>query len=287
MRASTEFLNTHGKNIYLNKIQQPFFEKTKIISKKYNGRIDKFMGDNVMSVFLNDDMYGETHEKREKDAVLNDFFALFALCKTLSELILQGGFGDSNLVLRSGITYGTELLRSNLGNEILRDFTVTGETVNLAARLEHISIQELIIHNKMYFGKAIERFPHISKLISIDGCYKNLSPETRAVIRDFTLYQNIVSNLEKLEKAKFDIRSNQHFYLRLRGYLEDMGYAVLNGDTSEMYGYEEYDVGGFDLRFYFSYYNPKGFRDYEKIWILPLDFHTLEHFEIKKIKSEF
>jgi len=160
MRASTEFLNTHGKHTYLNKIQQPFFEKTKIISKKYNGRIDKFMGDNVMSVFLNDNMYAGTREEREKKTVLNNFFAIFALCRTLYELIRDGEFADSNLGLRSGITYGTELLRSDLGNEILRDFTVTGETVNLAARLEHISIQELIIHNRMYFGKATLRdFP--------------------------------------------------------------------------------------------------------------------------------
>ncbi len=36
MRASTEFLNTYGKRVYLNKIQQPFFEQTKIVSKKYN-----------------------------------------------------------------------------------------------------------------------------------------------------------------------------------------------------------------------------------------------------------
>lgn len=284
MRSSTEFLNTYGKKIYLNKIQQPFFEKTKLVSKKYNGRVDKFMGDNVMSVFLSDNMYAETHEKREQEAILNNFFALFALCKTLLELILKGGFTDSKLGLRSGVTYGSQLLRSNLGNEILRDFTVTGETVNLAARLEHISIHELIIHNQMYFQKAIERFPHISDLVSIDGCYRNLSPETENVIRDFTLYQNILSNLEKLEKIKFDIRLNDCFYFKLQELMEKRDIKILNSDTSEMYGYEEYTIGGFHLKFYFSYYNPKGFRDYEKIWILPIETHVLENLDIEKIK---
>jgi len=283
MRSSTEFLNTYGKNIYLNKVQQPFFEKTKLISKKYNGRIDKFMGDNVMSVFLNDNMYAETPEKREEEAILNNFFAIFALCRTLLELIIAGRLTESNLGLRSGITYGDQLLRSNLGNEILRDFTVTGETVNLAARLEHISIQELIIHNKMYFQKAIERFPQISEITSIEGCYKNLSPETETVIRDFTLYQNILSNLEGLEKVKFDIRANQKFYFKLRQHLKKRGYNVLNKETSEMYGYEEYNIEGFYLRFYFSYYNPKGFRDYEKIWMLPVETNTLQHLDIERI----
>lgn len=283
MRASTEFLNTYGKTVYLNKIQQPFFERTKLISKKYNGRIDKFMGDNVMSVFLNKNMLAETHEEQEREAVLKNFLALFALCKTLHELILEGGLTESKLGLRSGITYGNQLLRSNLGNEILRDFTVTGDTVNLAARLEHISVHELIVHNKVYFKRSIERFSQISELIAIDGCQKNISPETENIIRDFTLYQNILSNLEKLETAKFDIRSNQRFYTILRNYLNVMGYQILNTDTSEIYGYEEYDISGFCLRFYFSHYNPKGFANYEKIWILPLDVEVLERFDIESI----
>ncbi len=237
-----------------------------------------------MSVFLNDNMHAESPEKREDEAILNDFFAVFALCKTLFRIISDAGVTDSKLGLRSGITYGSQLLRSNLGNEILRDFTVTGGTVNLAARLEHISIQELVIHNKMYFQKAIERFPQIRDLIVIEGCYKHLSPETRVIIQDFTLYQNILSNLERLEKVKFDIRSNQDFYLRLRRQLEKKGCQLLNRDTSEMYGYEEYDIEGFRLTFYFSYYNPKGFNQYEKIWILPLETETLRHLDIEKIK---
>lgn len=279
MRASTEFLSAYGKNVYLNKIQQPFFEQTKLISEKYNGRIDKFMGDNVMSVFLTDNML--VSEENAEDAVINNFFALFELCKTLSELIAIGGWTDAKLGLRSGVAYGSRLLRSNLGNEILRDFTVTGETVNLAARLEHISIRELFAHNRAYFKKSVERFPQISQIIQIKECCENLSPETEAIAREFTLYQNILSNLEKLETAKFDIRSNQNFYFILRTYLEKKGYKILNPQTSEMYGYEEYDIKGFHLRFYFSYYNPKGFNNYEKIWILPLESEILKNFELE------
>ena len=81
LRSSTEFLNTHGKNIYLNQIQQPFFEYTELISKKYNGRIDKFMGDNVMCVFLNGNMNDKSREEQKTEAILNNLFALFSLCK--------------------------------------------------------------------------------------------------------------------------------------------------------------------------------------------------------------
>jgi len=283
LRASTEFLNTYGKNIYLNKIQQPFFEQTKFISKKYNGRIDKFMGDNVMCVFLRNNMRFKTGEEKEEKAIINNFLALFDLCKILFELVSEEGLVHSRLGLRSGVTYGDQILRSNLGNEILRDFTVTGKTVNLAARLEHISIQELIIHNKNYFEKAIERFPQISELVDIGGNYENLNPETKTIMRDFTLYQNILSNLEKLKNVRFDIRFNQDFYFKFREYLREKGYNVLNPDTSEIYGYEEYEVKGFNLRFYFLHYNPKGFRKYEVIWILPLELEILKNLDMENI----
>lgn len=284
LRRSTDFLITYGKNVFLHKIQQPFFEKTKFITKKYNGRIDKFMGDNVMCVFLNSNMRGMSYEEREEGAILNSFFALFDLTKVLYELTIEQGFEASGLGLRSGVTYGDQVLRSNLGNEIVRDFTVTGGTVNLAARLEHTSIRELAYHNKTYFERARERFSQISEITSIRGNYENLNPETKTIIQDFTLYQNICSNLEKLEKIKYDIRLNQSFYSKLRDYFKHNGYEVINPETSEMYGYEEYHIEDCTLQFYFSYYNPKGFQQYEKIWILPLEVDTLQHLDIEKIR---
>jgi len=284
LRSSTEFLNGFGKSIYLNKIQQPFFEQTQIISQHYNGRIDKFMGDNVMCVFLDNNMAGETEHEQAIDAILNNFFALFALCKVLYEILLQYGFETSKLGLRSGVAYGNQILRSNLGNEFVRDFTVTGEKVNLAARLEHISISELIIHNQTYFAKAIERFPQINDLISIGKNYPNLNPETKAVVREYTLYQNIISNLEKLNLAKFDIRMNEDFYLKLRQHLLDKGYIWLNPDTATIYGYEAFQVGNFELQFYMSYYNPKGFSGYQTIWLLPLEIKLLVDLDIEQMR---
>lgn len=285
LRASTEFLNTFGKEVYLNRIQQPFFEQTKIISRRFAGRIDKFMGDNVMCVFLNNNMPCESPAQKESEAIFRNFFAVFTLCKVLQDIIAtEDEFTRSKLGLRSGLTYGNQILRSNLGNEIVRDFTVTGDTVNLAARLEHISISELIIHNQMYFEKAIERFPQISELIAIGENFQNLNRETQAIMRQYTLYQNIISNLEKLQHVKFDIRCNEPFYNIFKTLLEQKGYKQLNPEKSEIYGYEEFDIEGFQFTFYFSYYNPKGFSDFKRIWILPVEIETLQNLDITTIK---
>jgi len=326
LRASTEFLNAFGKEVYLNKVQQPFFGGTALISQRFAGRIDKFMGDNVMCVFLNNNMPGRSKEEKEIEAILNNLFAIFSLCQILNNIILkEEGFKNSNLGLRSGVTYGEQILRSNLGNEILRDFTVTGETVNLAARLEHISIPELIIHNQAYFEKAIARYPKIREILEIGGIDQILnseaesdqilSPEAESdqilspeagnnqilnadeknnrilnsasldIIRKYTLYHNIISNLQELEKVKFDIRFNDRFYSKLREHLEKKYEKLLNKETSKIYGYEGFRVEGYELKFYFSYYNPKGFSDYKRIWILPLEGKLLKELDITKIKQ--
>jgi class 3 adenylate cyclase len=269
MRSSTEFLNLHGKEFYLNRIQQPFFERTQLVSRRYRGRIDKFMGDNVMCVFLNRALSGET--ERGDAAVRHNFFAIVELCRILGALIAEGEIADTRLGLRSGVTYGGQVLRSNLGNDFVRDFTVTGETVNLAARLEHISIHELKLHNQMYFRRTLDRFPEIRQLLSVTPDREGLNAETRRVIRDFTLFQNITSNLDLLERARFDIRMNTAFYERIRRHLLRNGYALENPQAAEIHGYERFQGRGLAFSFYAIHYNPKGFSGFEKIWILPLD----------------
>ena len=284
LRSSTSFLNTYGKNVFRNCIQQPFFEQTKLISKSYSGRIDKFMGDNVMCVFLSGSVRSKDRATRERTAILNNLFALFDLCKVLIELLRREGYEDTTLGLRSGVSYGTEVLRSNLGNELVRDFTVTGETVNFAARLEHFSIHELIIHNREYFKYDIERFPQISEMVSVIGDINETNPATRGIIQNYTLYQNIISNLEQLESVRFDIRCNNSYYEMLKEHLASRGYSEMNGEKSRIYGYDEYQVKDSTLRFYYSFYNPKGFNKFEKIWIFPLNMDLLANFDIKLLK---
>lgn len=282
LRNSTTFLNAFGKQFFRNKIQQPFFKMTKLISSEYKGRIDKFMGDNVMCVFLQSEEYKQSEDK-DIDSILDNFCSIFKLCRVLLDLLRKYDLLETQLGLRSGVSYGKEILRSNLGNEIVRDFTVTGETVNFAARLEHFNIHELIVHNQQYFEETIRRYPEISSLAAILPKQQHFSPETRRIIQRYTLYQNIISNLEKLEKVRFDIRCNDGFYIKLKEHFAKKGYKILNPDTAGIYGYEEYRIKEHSFRFYFSFFNPKGFSCHEKIWILPLALNTLLNFDIQSI----
>lgn len=282
MRSSTAFLNRHGKAFYLNRVQQPFFERTQLVSRRHRGRIDKFMGDNVMCVFLNRALNDADAEGEA--AVRRNFFAIVELCRILNDLIAAGRVGDTPLGLRSGVTYGDQILRSNLGNEFVRDFTVTGETVNLAARLEHISIHELKLHNQMYFRRTLDRFPEIQQLLSVTPDREGLNAETRRVLRDFTRFQNIASNLDRLERARFDIRMNTDFYKRIRRHLLRAGCALDNHPASELHGYERFQGDGFTLSAYALFYNPKGFTGFEQIWIMPLEPELLTALDPERLR---
>ncbi len=285
LRSSTDFLNKFGKNIFRNIIQQPFFEQTKLISKRFMGKIDKFMGDNVMCVFLNQNDPGTSSNEREFSSISNNFAAIFSLCKVLYTLLQNNKMENTKLGLRSGVAHGRQILRSNLGNEIVRDFTVTGETVNLAARLEHISIQELILNNERYFENTINRFPQISELLNVMKDFENLNPETEFILDNYTLYQNIMSNLQLLAKARFDIRINDSYYNFLKDFFIKKGYKSpeINEKKRNIHGYEEFIIEGYSLKFYFSFYQPKGFQNYEKIWILPLDIDVLFNLDIEQV----
>lgn len=86
----------------------------------HHGVIDKLNGDEIMAVFEGDD--------KERDALL----CARAIVKCLSQE-REGQSLERNTV-GIGINTGPVFIGS-LGNDVLRDFTAVGSTVNLAARL--------------------------------------------------------------------------------------------------------------------------------------------------------
>ncbi len=91
-----------------------------------DGQVDKFMGDAVMAVFK-----GEQHRQRAIKtglAIINKI----QLNKSFEELVT-----DFNLEVSIGINSG-EMISGNIGSASLKrlDYTVIGDTVNLAQRLQ-------------------------------------------------------------------------------------------------------------------------------------------------------
>ncbi|HIJ59624.1 MAG TPA: adenylate/guanylate cyclase domain-containing protein [Nitrospirae bacterium] len=138
---------------------------TEIIIKNY-GVIDKYIGDCVMA-------FWGAPEKTDKDeyyACLSAINCLQALEK-INEDFLKNGF--QKISVRIGINSGNAIT-GNLGSDRISDYTVIGDTVNLASRLEGVNkfFGTNIIVSESTITKTKEVF-HIRELGLIEVKGKN------------------------------------------------------------------------------------------------------------------
>ena len=111
------------------------------------GHIDKFMGDAIMAIFRND-----FHLDRAIDA------AMAVRNKILSQPIHSGNIQFAPKV-SIGIN-GGEMISGNIGSASLRrlDYTVIGDSVNIAQRLQSVATHGQIIISEFSYEKIKESF---------------------------------------------------------------------------------------------------------------------------------
>jgi adenylate cyclase len=105
--------------------------------RRYNGIIDKYMGDSVMAFWCAPFSPGDEHALDGCKAALAQLHAAADIRRRLPELTgLRRNVPD--LVLRMGIATG-EVVVGAIGSPNARSYTVIGDTVNLASRLEGVN----------------------------------------------------------------------------------------------------------------------------------------------------
>ena len=127
------------------KIVNKFFSKMEPIVNANKGFVDKYIGDAIMAIFI--DSKENTHPEKNACKCALEFMeklaALNSDLKELNILPIQIGIGISSGPVISG----------RVGSRIGRmDFTVIGDTVNLAARLESLTSQ---IEEKIIVSKSV------------------------------------------------------------------------------------------------------------------------------------
>ena len=119
--------NPQGLTVVINKFLTPM---TDIIMKN-EGTIDKYMGDCIMA-FWNAPIDTPKHKQLAVKSALE-------MIKKLKELNDSEGFGKGNkLNIGIGINSGKAVV-GNMGSEQRFDYSVLGDAVNLASRLEGVS----------------------------------------------------------------------------------------------------------------------------------------------------
>jgi adenylate cyclase len=119
---------------------------------KHNGMLDKFVGDQMMAVF--------GHISNEKSGARSAVRAALDMQKATAALMKERAEKNQPLFkIGIGINTGSAILAS-VGSENRQDYTVIGDTVNTAARLEaHAAGREIVMGERtcMHLPKKLPR----------------------------------------------------------------------------------------------------------------------------------
>jgi adenylate cyclase len=135
IRGFTSYTERHLPEEVVEKINQYLTLMTRSVMD-YDGMLDKYTGDGIMAVF-GVPLVDEDHLKKAVKAALQIQSKVRGL--------------NQDLDVGIGISQG-EVIAGNIGSEIRMDYTVIGDAVNIAARLEELAGPgQVLVIAKDYF----------------------------------------------------------------------------------------------------------------------------------------
>jgi len=126
----SEKFDPHGLTVFINNFLTPMTE----IILQHDGTIDKYMGDCIMA-FWNAPMNVPDHARRACDAALKMHARLAELNAQWQEEAKAKGITLPKIEIGTGLNTGPCVV-GNMGSTLRVDYTVLGDDVNLASRLE-------------------------------------------------------------------------------------------------------------------------------------------------------
>ena len=127
IKGFTSFTEANPPNVMVAALNK-YHSAMNTVIDEYNGILDKFMGDGIMVVFLSE---GEedNHALRAVQCGISMQHAVAEMDKDWMEQ------GLGHLSIRVGVNTG-EVISGSIGADTRMDYTVVGDTVNVASRLE-------------------------------------------------------------------------------------------------------------------------------------------------------
>lgn len=153
IRSFTSFSEHNEPDAIVERLNEYFSAMVSAIEKN-GGTVDKFIGDAVMSVFG-----GVLPLENPSEAALNAARQMRASLKELQ----RGWASTGQQVFDNGIgIHFGEVLQGTLGSEGRKDFTVIGDAVNTASRLEGLCKETNT--GILISAQAVERIPESSRV---------------------------------------------------------------------------------------------------------------------------
>jgi len=131
-----------------NRFLNDFFSRMTDILFKYDGTLDKYIGDGLMAVF-GAPMEREDDAERAIRAAQEMMQALGAMMAGMPE--------ERKFSIRMGINTG-KVVAGNIGSPMRMDYTVIGDAVNTASRLESIAQPNQILIGEETYGRVQGKF---------------------------------------------------------------------------------------------------------------------------------
>jgi adenylate cyclase len=144
LRGFTALAAAHPADVVLGVLSSCFGLMTEVVLRHY-GTIDKFMGDAIMVVFHGEHASPRDHAQRA------------VLCAVELQIAMNGlrqrhrAEGLPEIYIGIGISTGT-VMAGIIGSEAYRTFTVIGEEVNLAARIEAFSLRGQVLMSEATYA---------------------------------------------------------------------------------------------------------------------------------------
>jgi len=127
----------------IHTILQGFFAMADRLIEEHGGRVDKHIGDCVMGVFGAPKAHGNDTERAVRAAL--------AICDGMKQLSVAL---NEELDVHIGIASG-QVIASTTGSQVHSEYTVTGDTVNLASRLAgEAGAGEIVVSDGLWQGLA-------------------------------------------------------------------------------------------------------------------------------------
>ena len=123
----------------INMLLNRFYTRMSDVIFKYEGTLDKFLGDGLMAIF-GAPVKKKDHAERAIRTALN--------MQTELELMMKEAAPENRFKMRIGVNSG-RVVAGNVGSPMRMDYTVIGDPVNVASRL--VSMAE---PNKIYIGEV-------------------------------------------------------------------------------------------------------------------------------------
>jgi adenylate cyclase len=132
----------------VNLILNDFFSRMTDVLFKYDGTLDKYIGDGLMAVF------GAPMEK--KDDAERGIRAAQEMLQALAAM-MAGTPEERKFTIRIGINTG-KVVAGNIGSPKRMDYTVIGDAVNTASRLESIARPNQILIGEQTYERVRGKF---------------------------------------------------------------------------------------------------------------------------------